>query len=76
MPCMGPDLDAARRLGRRIGEETLNSLMDKYHLYDVTDPKYDRMLHWPGSRERWTTAKENFIKSVEELFVEDATNGF
>ena len=75
MPCMGPDLTLARKHGRKVGEKLLARLI-KNSLCDITDPKWDRMLKLPGAEKRWKRAKERFLKSVEELFVEDESNGF
>jgi hypothetical protein len=72
---MGPDLKLARKYGRKVGEKLLADLI-KDSLWDITDPKYDRMLKLPGATKRWKRAKERFLKSVEELFVEDESNGF
>ena len=76
MPCMGPDLDLARKQGREIGEKLLAQLIDEHHLWDITDPKYDKCLHLPNADKRWTKAKKAFVKAVEELWVEDECNGF
>lgn len=76
MACMGPDLDDARRRGNEIGKILLDFLMTTHRFWDVTDPKFNDMLLLPGARARWDNAKDAFIKATEELFVEDASNGF
>lgn len=76
MPCMGPDLNLARKQGREVGEKLLAQLIKDHHLLEISDPKYDGIFRLPGSVKRWDEAKESFLKSVEELFVEDACNGF
>lgn len=75
MPCMGPDLTLARKHGRAVGEKLLARLI-KDSLFDITDPKYDKMLKLPNAEKRWKRAKERFLRAVEELFVEDECNGF
>lgn len=76
MPCMGPDLNLARKQGREVGEKLLAQLIKDNHLLEISDPKYDVIIRIPGSVKRWDKAKEDFLKAVEELFVEDACNGF
>jgi len=77
MPCMGPDLDYARRHGNEVGRELLAQLMKTHNLWDITDEKMDKkFFHLPGAKTRWNKAKSDFIKAVEDLFVEDAANGF
>lgn len=43
MPCMGPDLTAARKHGREIGEAALAQLIKQHNLWDITEKK-DRGL--------------------------------
>lgn len=76
MPCMGPDLKWARQQGRKVGKRVLVRLIDEASLFDITDPRYKKMFRLPGATRRWKRAKVSFIKAVEELFVEDACNGF
>ena len=76
MACMGPDLKAAKSLGRSVGGWVLQELIETHHLYDITDPKYDKMFQWPGARKRWLTSKRRFVRAVEKLFEEDAVNSF
>jgi len=76
MACNGPDLDKAKEHGQRSGEMVLDDLVAKYSLFDVTDDKYNGMIQWPGSRDRWAAAKAAFIEAVGVLFVEDASNSF
>ena len=76
MPCMGPDLGAARKHGRNTGESMLKGLIERENFLDIDDPKYNDLPGFPGDRERWKAAKEKFIQAVEELFVEDAANSF
>lgn len=76
MPCMGPDLTAARKHGREVGEELLAQLIKQHNLLDLDDSEYKKMIRLPGSEKRWTKSKAEFIRAVEELFVEDACNGF
>lgn len=76
MPCMGPDLTFARKQGREVGEKLLAQLINEHHFWDITANKEDGMLRLPGANARWDKAKAEFIHAVEELFVEDACNGF
>ena len=76
MPCMGPDLGEARKRGNEIGRLMFFELVNKHNLLDISDPKYDSIFMLPGAKKRWEYAKELFIRSVEEIFVEDAANGF
>lgn len=59
MPCMGPDLEAARKRGQEVGKKILDELIKQHNLWDITNK-----------------SKHEFIQAVEELFVEDACNGF
>ena len=79
MPCMGPDLIYARELGREVGAELFAQLIKKHKLSDITDKQdkdNDKYIRLPNSENRWNKAKQEFIRSVEEIFVEDACNGF
>ncbi len=76
MPCMGPDLDAARKHGREVGKELLDRLIDNYSLWDISKEDRGKFLLLPNAEKRWKKAKAKFIKAVEEIFVEDACNGF
>ena len=79
MPCMGPDLKAARQQGREVGEVYLAQLIKQHNLWDITDKRdkdNEKYLRLPNSENRWNKAKQEFIRAVEELFVEDACNGF
>jgi hypothetical protein len=76
MPCMRPDLEAARKRGNQIGQELLARLIDEHSMLDISTWKDKGILILPGADARWTKAKEDFIKAVEELFVEDEANGF
>ena len=78
MPCMGPDLTAARKQGREVGAKFLARLIKENNLWDVSAPEeqHPDLIRLPGSHSRWDKAKAEFIRSVEELFVEDACNGF
>jgi hypothetical protein len=78
MPCMGPDLTLARKHGRKVGEQLLAQLIKDNHFWDITAPedKTKCVLRLPGAEKRWDKAKEGFLKAVEELFVEDESNGF
>lgn len=71
MPCGGPDLNAARRDGNKAAQELLEYLHQKHHIYIKGGP-----FIWPGSKERWEKAVNDFTKAVENIFEEDATNGF
>ena len=66
---MGPNLEYAREKGNKIAQKMLENLCIQYIMND-----YQFIL--PNSKERWEKAKADFIKSVEELFVEDACNTF
>lgn len=74
MPCMGPNLDYAREQGRKVGQEILTKLLDDHKMWGP--------IHWPNAKLptkndiSWERLKENFVKAVEELFVEDACNSF
>lgn len=76
MPCMGPDLEAARKHGNCVAQSFLDEIICVGQLIDLGDEKYDGMVTLPGARERWGAAKAAFVKAVEDLFVEDAANGF
>lgn len=75
---MGPDLTFARKQGRVVGEKLLAQLIKEHKLWDVTAPQYEGtgLPVLPGSKKRWVGASKKFIRAVEELFVEDACNGF
>lgn len=76
MPCMGPDLNLARKHGREVGEKLLAQLIKDHHLIEISHPKYDIVIRLPDASKRWDKTTEDFLKAVEELFVEDACNGF
>ena len=76
MPVNGPNLDWASNKGREVGEALLAKLIEEHNLLDITEPKYDKMLNLPNAKERWIAAKEAFVKTVEELFLEDAANSW
>lgn len=77
MPCMGPDLEFARKNGRKVGEDLLARLIKNHNMWDITAAdKDERFLRLPGANKRWDKAKSEFIRAVEELFVEDECNGF
>ena len=79
MPCMGPDLKEARTQGQEVGAKLLAQLIDENKLWDITDKAdkdTEKFLHLPNSENRWDKAKKEFVRAVEELFVEDACNGF
>jgi hypothetical protein len=75
---MGPDLNEARKQGREVGAKLLAQLIKENKLEDITAPKnqHSNLIRLPNSHSRWDKAKQEFIRSVEELFVEDACNGF
>jgi hypothetical protein len=75
---MGPDLKLARQQGREVGAKVLAQVIKDNNLWDVTAPKEQHagIIQLPGSHSRWDKAKREFIAAVEELFVEDACNGF
>ena len=76
MPCMGPDYTFAKKQAAKVGNEMLTELISQYDLFQIDDPKYEKMFKLPGAVGKWKTAKENFLKSVEELFILDAGNSF
>ena len=78
MPCMGPDLKAARQQGREVGAKLLAQLIKDNNLWDICPEEWKgkNVILLPGSTKRWDKTKAEFIRSVEELFVEDACNGF
>jgi hypothetical protein len=63
MPCMGPDLDYAAKIGNKVGQDILAKMIFDNSLMDCDN-------------ERWLVMKRKFIKVVEDLFVEDACNSF
>lgn len=69
MACQGPDLKEAKKLGTQVGEALFNELIDEYNMSN-------QLFTFPASKKRWEKAKKTFIKSVEDLFVEDASNSF
>ena len=73
---MGPDLNAAKKAGNKVGKELLKQLINQHNLYDVTKTKYKTMIQLPHSRARWKQAKTDFVRAVEEIFIEDACNSF
>jgi hypothetical protein len=77
MPCMGPDLKSARQLGNEVGKVLLEQLIDHHSMWDISEEDKTKVQFFlPGAEKRWKRAKAKFIKAVEELFVEDACNGF
>lgn len=68
MECQGPDLNEARKFGKQVGEALFSELVKNYKMSESSG--------WVDSQKRWNKAKKSFIKSVEELFVEDACNSF
>lgn len=78
MPCMGPDLNYARKHGHIVGEKLFADLIKKHSLWDITadECKQQDFVRLPNAEKRWNKAKVGFIKAVEKLFVEDAANGF
>ena len=75
MPCMGPNLEAAREKGRKVGEELLAKLLEEHRMWDITEPKWAG-FGLPNAQERWAAAKEKFVSAVSDLFEEDASNSF
>jgi hypothetical protein len=69
MALQEPDLDYARKFGKQVGESLFEELLSEYKMHN-------QLFVIPDSKKRWAKAKREFIKSVEELFVEDACNGF
>lgn len=76
MMVTGPNLEYAEKEGRQVGELLLQKLIKEHGLFDITNKKYKDFHELPSAKERWADAKENFIKAVTELFIEDAGNGF
>ena len=76
MPCMGPDITLAREQGRVVGEELLARLIKDNNLWDITKTRNEESIQLFKSKVRWIKVKREFIRAVEELFVEDACNGF
>ena len=66
---MGPDLMHAREKGNKVAKEMLNNLFKQHGLDDT-------WVMLPKAGQRWKKAKADFIKSVEDMFVEDAANSF
>lgn len=69
MACQGPDIDGARTLGKRVGEALFEELLREYGMNN-------QLFVIPNSKKRWENNKKRFIKSVEDLFVEDSCNLF
>ena len=69
MACQEPDLDYARKLGNQVGEALFEELLKEYKMNN-------QLFVIPNSKKRWENNKRKFIKSVEDLFVEDACNSF
>lgn len=69
MACQGPDLNEAKKFGKKVGEALFEELVKEYNM--GTPP-----FVLPNADKRWKKAKQSFIKSVEELFIEDACNSF
>lgn len=69
MACQGPDLNDARNFGKKVGEALFEELIEQYKI--CTPP-----FVLPNADKRWKKVKQSFIKSVSELFVEDACNSF
>jgi hypothetical protein len=74
MPCGGPDIKLARIRGREVGEKLFVQLINENNLDDITSR--DSFLLLPNAKSRWDEAKEKFLSSIEDLFEEDACNGF
>jgi hypothetical protein len=75
MACQGPDLDGARDFGKKVADALLEELIKEYKLADPTNPKY-KVISLGNSKNRWKKARGMFVKSVQELFVENACNSF
>lgn len=75
MACQGPDIDGAKNLGKKVAEALLEELIKEYKLADPTNSK-TRVTSLPNAERRWKKTRGMFIKSVQELFVEDASNSF
>jgi hypothetical protein len=73
---MGPDITLAREQGRVVGEELLARLIKDNNLWDITKTRNEESIQLFKSKVRWIKVKREFIRAVEELFVEDACNGF
>ena len=85
MPCMGPDQNYARQRGNEVGKDLLEELINHHlvmfnalKMWDITadECKKQDFVKLPNAEKRWNKAKKMFVKAVEELFVEDAANGF
>lgn len=76
MPCSGPNLKAARERGNRYANAILPLLMKEEGLWDVTHPDFRDFHLLPNARERWDRAKADFVRAMEELFVQDSCNSF
>ena len=74
MPCMGPDLEHAREWGRKTGIEILEKMLDDHTMWGPM-PSITKLKSRQDETE-WNTAKENFVKAVEELFVLDGIYSF
>ena len=76
MPCMGPDCDFAAKKGRETGGKMFAQLVADHSFMDLSREKWGNHRGLPGAEERWLDAKSRLVKAVEDLFVEDACNGF
>lgn len=75
MACQGPDLNGARIFGKKVADALLEELSKEYKFIDPTNPKNKKVVI-PNADKRWKKAREMFVKSVQELFVEDESNSF
>lgn len=75
---MGPDLKEARKRGQELGIKLLARVIKDNNMWDVTAPKMKghKFILLPNSENRWDKAKRKFVRAIEELFEEDACNGF
>lgn len=69
MPCMGPDCDYARQLGRKVADEILAKMITDHNMMD--DHFFSKR-----AEDQWNKTKESFRDAVIEMFVQDACNGF
>ena len=75
MACQGPDLDGARSFGKKVAEALLEELIKEYNLTDPTSSR-TKIISVGNAEKRWKKTRGMFIKSVQELFVEDVCNSF
>ena len=74
MPCMGPDIEFARKQGNKVAEELFADIVKQHKLIDPLEPSETFVL--PKADLRWKKIKKQFVKAVEDMFEEDACNGF